>query len=113
MQPLLGRVRLHAFSVALSCSEVFSVPPLLLHPHIKTAIIVLLQTRAPCALLPLAAVSNHQYIHNLARHQIQLSLAVRRPHCAVTPALPLDPACVCLNFPWCCLLILCSAKELA
>lgn len=62
MQPLLGRVRFHAFSVALSCSEVFSVPPLLLHPHINTAIIVLLQTGAFCALLSPAAVSNHQYI---------------------------------------------------
>jgi len=68
MQPLLGRVRLHAFSVALSCSEVFSVPPLLLHPHINTAIIVLLQTGAFCALLPPAAVSNHQYIHMTTYH---------------------------------------------
>ena len=68
MQPLLGRVRLHAFSVALSCSEVFFVPPLLLHPHSDTAIIVLLQTGALCALLPLAAVSNHQYIHMLSFH---------------------------------------------
>jgi len=74
------------------------VPPLLLHPHIKTAIIVLLQTGAFCALLPLAAVSNHQYIHN--RQYIHTpnfnSLLPLEAH-TVLDSCPAFGPCLCLS----------------
>lgn len=56
----MGRARLCACSMALLCTEVFSVPPHMLHPYIKAVVIVLLQCQANFGLTPLAAVSNVQ-----------------------------------------------------